>query len=173
MTFGRKYYGVKYTDLEGVEDGSIDAVTCHHVLEHVEAPVEILRSLALKLRPGGLLVLHVPHQRPLTFAARDWIGRLRFGSEAETFCCLYDDVHIQGFTPESLRAVVENVRLSTHFVKTAGMWSKFYDPFMWMNYARGGEWGAAAKKAAGHAVELVGIPFGMGDWVIGYFKKEE
>ena len=44
---------------------------------------------------------------------------------------------------------------------------------MWMNYARGGEWGAAAKKAARHAVELVGIPFGMGDWVIGYFKKEE
>ena len=171
VTFGREHYGVEYTTLEEVPPESLDAVTCHHVLEHVEAPTQFLRDLASKLRPGGLLVLHVPHQRPLTFALRDTLARLGSGDSADTFCCLYDDIHIQGFTSSSLQQVVEHAGLQTDFVKSAGMWSRYYDPFFWKNYGRDGDWATAAKKAIRHIVELAGVPFGMGDWVIGYFHK--
>lgn len=173
VAFGQKHYSVRYIGLDDAEDEAFDALTCHHVLEHVEAPMDFLRTLVSKLRPGGLLVLHVPHQRPLTFALRDRLAKLRSGGESETFCRLYGDIHIQGFTVDSLRAAAKVAGLNPHFVRSKGMWSSFYDPFFWGNYAREGQWGTAAKKAIRHAIDFAGVPFGLGDWVVGYFHKPE
>src|SRR5215468_7475556 len=64
---GTKQFGVTYRSLDEVNEESVDALTCHHVLEHVENPDRFLETLRRKLKFGGLLVLHVPHQQPLTF----------------------------------------------------------------------------------------------------------
>jgi len=44
-------------ELAGIEDASIDAVTCCFGLEHVTDPVAALQSFHRVLRPGGLVVL--------------------------------------------------------------------------------------------------------------------
>lgn len=37
----------------------------NHVLEHVECPVDVLRTVLTKLQPGGRAVFVVPHQKPI------------------------------------------------------------------------------------------------------------
>ena len=124
------------------------------------------------LKPGVLLVLHVPHWQPLTFWVRDRLRKLQ-NAHPETFCTLYKDIHISGFDRASLRKVVERAGFETCFVTGAGMWSKYYDPFFWGNYAREAKWSAAGRKAVRHAVEWLGYPIGRADWVIGYFRRPE
>ncbi|MEM1041092.1 MAG: class I SAM-dependent methyltransferase [Bacteroidota bacterium] len=171
VRYGAQQYGARYVELDEVERESVDALTCHHVLDHVDEPVSFLETLHAKLRPGGLLVLHVSHQQPLTFALRDTLRRLTSGGAAETVCKLYEGLHVSGFTAASLRAVAERGGFETHFTKTPGMWSRYYDPFFFRSLAREGRWGTIARKALRHAAENLGRPFGLGDWVVGYFRK--
>lgn len=46
--------------LDEVPDGVADVVVSHHALEHVLAPIQVLKDLRRKLKPGGRLVLCVP-----------------------------------------------------------------------------------------------------------------
>jgi SAM-dependent methyltransferase len=43
--------------------GFADAVICHHVLEHLENPPEMLREARRILKPGGLAFISVPYER--------------------------------------------------------------------------------------------------------------
>jgi len=171
VQFGKQELGVRYIDIEEVEDGSVDVITCHHVLEHIPQPMRFLGNLRSKLRRGGLLVLHVPHQQPLTFLLRDWVGRLLSNGKLDTFCTLYGETHIQGFTKKSLQKVLEEAGFSAHFTISKGMWTKYYDPFFAKNYLRDGKYVAMARKFVRHVIERLGEPVGKGDWVVGYFSK--
>jgi SAM-dependent methyltransferase len=42
---------------------SFDVVICHHVLEHVERPTEMLAEIQRLLRTGGKLLMHVPFEK--------------------------------------------------------------------------------------------------------------
>lgn len=44
-----------------VPDNSVDVVRMFHVLEHVPSPTQTLRAIARVLRPGGRLIVKVPH----------------------------------------------------------------------------------------------------------------
>lgn len=44
-----------------LEDGAYDAITVHHVLEHLPEPAKVLEKLARALRSGGVLVINVPN----------------------------------------------------------------------------------------------------------------
>jgi SAM-dependent methyltransferase len=63
-----------------------DAITAHHVLEHLRDPVAVLRALVARLAPGGLVYLSVPDMGPNPRPAFD---RLHFA-------------HVHGFVPETL-----------------------------------------------------------------------
>ena len=172
VTFGQEKLDVRYIDIEEVEDGSVDAITCHHVLEHIPQPMAFLQQLRGKLKDGGLLVLHVPHQQPLTFLLRDWLGQTASSGSRDTFCTLYGDIHITGFTEYSLQRVLQEAGFGMHFSLTAGMWTKYYDPFLLNNYLRDSKYVAAARKFVRHLAERIGEPMGKGAWVIGYFFKK-
>jgi SAM-dependent methyltransferase len=63
--FSVEEYGIDvrngfYQDLE-VDGDPFDCVTLFHVLEHLEEPVDALRDLASKAKPGGLVVVEVPN----------------------------------------------------------------------------------------------------------------
>lgn len=49
-----------YRELENFR-GQADAIICHHVLEHVHAPLDLLRHLGDALRPGGRVFLVLPN----------------------------------------------------------------------------------------------------------------
>lgn len=51
--------------LDEISDSSLDCIFSFHVLEHLPDPLETLSILKDKLRPGGLLIVEVPHARDI------------------------------------------------------------------------------------------------------------
>jgi 2-polyprenyl-6-hydroxyphenyl methylase/3-demethylubiquinone-9 3-methyltransferase len=54
-----------------------DAVVCSSVLEYIAEDIEILRKLVGVLRPGGVLLISVPHTSSLLGKVEDCVCRLR------------------------------------------------------------------------------------------------
>jgi SAM-dependent methyltransferase len=65
---GRQYVS-EATDLAAIRDEAYDAVLASHVIEHIANPLAALGEWSRVLRPGGTLVLVVPHYE-LTFDHR-------------------------------------------------------------------------------------------------------
>ena len=67
-------------------DGSFDLVVCKDVFEHLHNPTFALSEIKRVLRPGGLLLLHVPNHFPLH-------GRLKFllTNDIDTFTFFKDE----------------------------------------------------------------------------------
>lgn len=60
----------------GEHEGTFDAVTLSHVIEHLHDPVETLRQVKLLLRPGGLIWIATPNLEALGLRRfhRNWRG---------------------------------------------------------------------------------------------------
>lgn len=77
-------------------DVHFDLIVIRHVVEHIENPQTILKSLASKLAPTGLLLLIVPNI--------DCIGRRVFDADW-TWVLPW---HCNFFNPKSVRTLLEN-----------------------------------------------------------------
>jgi SAM-dependent methyltransferase len=116
-------------------DGSFDAVTMAHVIEHVRDPIGLLSEARRVLAPSGTLVVLTPNHRSLghhVFRDR-WRG-------------LEPPRHLQVFSPSSLalaarRAGWEQVSLHTHARLAAMIWRE-----------SGGGRDAAAQNRVGRAL---------------------
>jgi SAM-dependent methyltransferase len=88
--------------------GAVDAVIFSEILEHLESPLEALRNGARILRPGGRLILSVPHAQD----APDVVC---------PHCCRQFNAagHLHRFDPEGMRALVESAGLRPLRVFTA------------------------------------------------------
>lgn len=73
-------------DLPPPDAPPFDAITSHHVLEHLRDPLAALRALVARLAPGGIVYLAVPDMGP---SAKPAFDRLHFA-------------HVHGFVPETL-----------------------------------------------------------------------
>lgn len=63
--------------LAHIADGSLDLITMFHVIEHLDDPGAVIKNLARKLAPGGLLVVETPNFDSLDariFGDRYWGG---------------------------------------------------------------------------------------------------
>ncbi len=60
-----------FEDLADIEPGSLEIITLFHVLEHIPDPIKFLTTLKPLLRPGGILLLEVPHARDALFTLYD------------------------------------------------------------------------------------------------------
>ena len=65
--------------MPAVTSESVDAVICTEVLEHVADPAAALGEIARVLRPGGVLILSVPHLSPIHEAPNDYYRYTRYG----------------------------------------------------------------------------------------------
>lgn len=80
-------------------DASFDFVLCKDVLEHLLMPLELLRELRRVLRPGGLLLCHVPNHFPLP-------ARLRF--------LFTNDIDTYNFFPTARAWDFPHIRFYSH-----------------------------------------------------------
>lgn len=55
-------------DTAAFEEGSFDVVTMFYVLEHIPDPLKALQRVKGILKPGGLLLLRLPHTTPIVKA---------------------------------------------------------------------------------------------------------
>lgn len=84
--------------LDELEDDSLDIITMFHVLEHLTDPVGVLTSLRRVLRPGGRLLIEVPHARDALFTLYDCEAFKRFTFWSE---------HLVLHTRQSLRVLLK------------------------------------------------------------------
>jgi len=88
-----------YNSTEAIPRRRWTVVICHHVLEHVSAPLATLSFLRELLVPGGRLILTVPlegHRRTLIDKSRD------------------PDHHLYCWNPTTLRNLVECADFAVH-----------------------------------------------------------
>jgi len=78
-----------------LNDASFDTILCSQVLEHVPRPWDALRELARVLRPGGVLILTVPHLSAIHEAPHDYYRYTRFGLQALCDQCSLTVMHVQ------------------------------------------------------------------------------
>lgn len=90
---GRPIGDAPLPELPGIENGRYDLVALLDVLEHVDADVEALRSIAGKLSHGGRILLTVP-AFPWMWSAHDVVNH-----------------HHRRYTKKALRSAVERAGL--------------------------------------------------------------
>lgn len=100
--------GIRCDDsIESLPDEYYDLITLFHVVEHLEEPVEILRQLSAKLKPGGRMVIEVPHARDVLLTV--------YQSEAFKKFTLWSE-HLLLHTRESLRRFIQAAGLEVQSI---------------------------------------------------------
>jgi len=169
LRVGRQFLNVDYVQLDEIPEGSLDVVTCYHILEHMKDPGEFLTKVHSKLSSTGVVAVHVPHREPLSFAIRNLLKRRN--QQAEKYCQLYVPEHISGFTIESLANTLRLFGFETLMIRTSAMWSTYYDPFFLKNYLRARDYSGIFKHSLRSFIDNVGVAIRSGDWVVGHFRK--
>ena len=75
-----------------------DAITCFHVLEHIDKPVPAVHKAFALLKPGGILVLEVPN-----------IASMGFRVFKKFWHSLDIPVHLNHFSPRVMQRMVGNL----------------------------------------------------------------
>ncbi len=173
---GQREFGVQYTALDRLQDGSCATFTMFHVLEHLDAPSAFLRSIRRKLASGGVLVIHVPNRESLSSFLRHWIKGLLRGSSNRRGSLYYPE-HITGFTPAGLITCANRAGFDLIRLRQRTLFSRFYDPWLLRNYfysvdgqpKSNGVISLTRRILLGLCDQL-GSMMGRGDWLIAHFR---
>lgn len=84
--YARATHGATVLPALPADAGPFDAITSHHVFEHLRDPVAVLGQLVARLKPEGILYLSVPDLGP---SEKPAFERLHFA-------------HVHGFVPATL-----------------------------------------------------------------------
>lgn len=95
-----------------IPDGDFDVVILAAVLEHLYNPDTIIEKISRILKPGGLLYLDVPNERGLYFKIGNLYQRLRGRDWCVNLAPTFAPFHVFGFTPKSLRRLLNKHGLS-------------------------------------------------------------
>jgi 2-polyprenyl-3-methyl-5-hydroxy-6-metoxy-1,4-benzoquinol methylase len=82
-----------------------DAITAHHLIEHLPNPVEVIAEMARILKPGGQLLIRTPNTNSL---ARSWFRNNWFADEVPR--------HLVLFNPASLTRLAETSGLQVEHI---------------------------------------------------------
>lgn len=102
----KKVLGIetRHIDLNGpwdVPSGTFDVVVAAEVVEHLYYPERVFSKIAEVLKPGGIILGTVPN-------AFSFIHRLRYLRRQKRNTPLADPTHINHFTMDELRALLES-----------------------------------------------------------------
>ena len=106
------------SEFSDLESGGFDVVVLSHVLEHLEEPVNLLRSLQALLAPQGKLIIEVPNVRS---------ARARLSVPALSRWCGFDErhrafpIHLWYFTPSTLARLLQHSGFQPLVVTTTGI----------------------------------------------------
>ena len=107
----RKYGFRMVTGLLGSETfpaSSFDVVVLSHVIEHLQAPFELLGVIHGILKPNGLFVMCTPNSDSLEESIHHLYGRLRYDrSKCYYLSPFLSPYHIIGFNRKSARRILE------------------------------------------------------------------
>ncbi|HVA01221.1 MAG TPA: class I SAM-dependent methyltransferase [Terriglobia bacterium] len=143
----------KLTVISGTLEGarlppaSFDAVTTHHVVEHVPDPVALMAECRRILRPGGRLVMITPNSSSLGHAA---FGKAWFALDPPR--------HLHIFTARALRRAAESAKLEIKALRTMSRGSR--DAFIYSRLiSREGSINLDGTKRYGRTLRLGGWSF--------------
>ena len=98
-----------YSDIDEIEDGSLEVITMFHVLEHLKDPAAILDKLHAKLVHGGKLIIEVP-------SANDALLTLYRSPEFMNFT--YWSCHLFLFNRHTLEKLIGKTDFQVEYIKS-------------------------------------------------------
>lgn len=107
-------------------DGSMDCVTCMHVIEHLDDLTNLLREISRVLKPGGIAYFETPHPKTVHLPSAEGKFTLNF----------YDDkTHVRvvsmdelGFKLRSTPLCIERTGVSRNWIFAASHPLLFFTP---------------------------------------------
>jgi 2-polyprenyl-3-methyl-5-hydroxy-6-metoxy-1,4-benzoquinol methylase len=90
-----------YRDLDEIPDKDIEVVTLFHVLEHMTEPLTALRRIKKMMKPGGKIIIEVPHA-------------------GDALLSLFDNAAFKAFTFWSEHLILHTRQSLTVFLQEAG-----------------------------------------------------
>lgn len=99
-----------------LQNGYFDLIVCNDVIEHMVDPWSFLRSVALKLKPGGMIIGSIPNVRFIgvlidMLIRRDWKYRERG---------VLDSTHLRFFTMRSVKRMLNECGYKVTYIKPCG-----------------------------------------------------
>ncbi len=115
-----------------IADRSFESVLCTQVLEHVPQPGRAMAELARALKPGGHLIVSVPHLSAIHEAPSDYYRYTEYGLRELAEASGLDVVEIQA-TGGLISFIAHG--LSVAFMTTVGSLPGLFHPVRLVNYA--------------------------------------
>jgi len=123
---------IVYRDIQDLAPKSVEMVTVFHVLEHMNEPLEMLRHIKKTMKPGGKIIVEVPHANDALLSS--------FNNEA-----------FKSFTFWSEHLILHTRRSLTIFLQEAGFRGITVEGFQRYPLANHLYW-LAHGKPGGHTV---------------------
>jgi len=103
-----------------LQENEFDVVVLAAVLEHLYNPDEIIAKLSRVLKKGGLLYLDVPNEQGLFFKVGNAYQKLRGRDWSVNLAPTFAPFHVFGFSPKSLKMLLEKYGLAPKVWKVYG-----------------------------------------------------
>jgi SAM-dependent methyltransferase len=102
-------------------DESFDTVLCAEVLEHVPDPEKALREIYRVLKPGGKLVMSIPHLMYLHNEPHDFYRYTKYGLRTLLVMYLHNEPHdFYRYTKYGLRTLLERTGFTVELLEPSG-----------------------------------------------------
>jgi len=88
-------------------EASFDAVTLVEVIEHLYEPAATVRELSRIVRPGGVVYMSTPNEESVYQSLGNLYYKVRGRDWVVNLCPTWNLYHIHGFSPRSLRYLLE------------------------------------------------------------------
>ena len=136
---------------------SFDVIVLSHVIEHLQEPMPLLRSIHRTLKPNGAFIMATPNFDSLLENVKDLYGRFRYDRTGSYFLTPFTTpYHIVGFNTASAR----------HILSRAG-----FEP-VYLKVFSGLEWADDAHVAAMRSIKLLGALLGRGMNLVSISRKK-